>query len=521
MLTRRELLQTLLALAGSWAALPSTSRAAPTGTSAAPFSYDWLRSEARRLAAKPYIAPSENLPAWVEQLDWDAYQSIRFDPQHALWRAEGLPFQARLFHLGLYFKHAVQIHEVVDGLAYPIHYSAGLFDYGERVGQPERLEDIGFAGFRVHVGPDFERDMFSFLGASYFRAVGGTKQYGLSARGLAIDTGLARPEEFPEFRQFWLERPGPESTGVTVHALLDSPSVAGAYRFRITPGEMTLMDVDAALYPRRAVERLGIAPLTSMYQYGENDRRVSDDFRGEIHDSDGLSIHTGSGEWIWRPLVNSPVLRVNSFLDRSPRGFGLLQRDRHFDHYLDDGAWYDLRPSVWVEPIGDWGDGAVQLVEIPTADETFDNIVAFWNPAQGFVPGQEQRFSYRLHWGSQTPIPDPVAAVISTRIGAGGIVGQKNRPPSRKFVIDFEGGRLDGLTAKASVTPVITASRGTLSDQAARPLLGTKAWRCSFDLLSEGDEPVDLRCYLRDDEGGALTETWLYQWTPASARGAC
>jgi periplasmic glucans biosynthesis protein len=295
--------------------------------------------------------------------------------------------------------------------------------------------------------------MFSFLGASYFRAVGGTKQYGLSARGLAIDTGLARPEEFPEFRQFWLERPGPESTGVTVYALLDSPSVAGAYRFRITPGEMTRhghrRGALSASNRRAARDR---APDLDVSVRRERPR-VSDDFRGEIHDSDGLSIHTGSGEWIWRPLVNSPVLRVNSFLDRNPKGFGLLQRDRHFDHYLDDGAWYDLRPSVWVEPIGDWGDGAVQLVEIPTADETFDNIVAFWNPAQGFVPGQEQRFSYRLHWGSQTPMPDPVAAVISTRIGAGGIIGQQNRPPSRKFVIDFEGGRLDGLSAKTSVTP--------------------------------------------------------------------
>jgi periplasmic glucans biosynthesis protein len=516
MLTRRDLLQTILALAGCWASAPLTARTTSQDDAGVPFSYAWLRQEASRLARAPYKAPAENLPSWVTDLDWDAYQSIRFDPQQALWRTEGQPFQARLFHLGLYFKHAVQIHEVVDGLARPIHYSAGLFNYGERVDRPERLEDIGFAGFRVHVGPDFERDMFSFLGASYFRAVGGTKQYGLSARGLAIDTGLAHPEEFPEFRQFWLERPGSESTGVTVYALLDSPSVAGAYRFVVRPGDTTVMDIGASLFPRRAVERLGIAPLTSMYQYGENDKRVSDDFRPEIHDSDGLSIHTGSDEWIWRPLVNSPVLRANSFLDRNPKGFGLLQRDRNFDHYLDDGAMYHLRPSVWVEPIGDWGEGAVQLVEIPTADETFDNIVVFWNPAAGFVPGQEQRFSYRLYWGNEPPARGPGAEVTSTRIGAGGIPGQKNRPSSRKFVIDFVGGRLDQLAPDTRVTPVISVSRGHLSDPAARPLKGTNAWRCNFDLLSDGQEPVDLRCYLRDEQG-ALTETWLYQWTPPRA----
>jgi glucans biosynthesis protein len=252
-----------------------------------------------------------------------------------------------------------------------------------------------------------------------------------------------------------------------------------------------------------------------MFQFGENDRRVSDDFRPEIHDTDGLALWTGMDEWIWRPLVNPPHIRVNSFLDENPRGFGLLQRDRDFDHYQDDGVYYDKRPSVWVEPIGGWGKGAVQLVEIATADETFDNIVAFWNPAEPAEPGKELSFKYRLYWGEKPPFQSAAAQVIATRIGAGGIPGQKQTVPSRKFVIDFRGGRLDQLGKEAKVNAVITASHGTVTAAAARPIKELAGWRCNFDLIVDGKEPVDLRCYLADDQG-ALTETWLYQWTPAA-----
>lgn len=516
-MNRRDLLGRLAALA-TWGLLAPGLRGsraeARGGSEGKPFSKEWLREEAKRLSAQPFQVSAGTLPDWVTGLDWDGYQSIRFRPDHALWAKEKLPFQARLFHLGLFFNHPVVLYEVVQGMASPIHYSKDLFAYDAKLKVPGSVDDIGFAGFRVHAYPDFERDMFSFLGASYFRAVGATKQYGLSARGLAVDTGLSRDEEFPEFRRFWLERPAPKSDRVTIHALLDSPSVVGAYTFEVKPGDSTVMEIEAHLFPRKAIERIGIAPLTSMFQYGENDRRVSDDFRPEIHDSDGVSIRTGADEWIWRPLVNSPVVRTNSFLDTHPKGFGLLQRDRNFDHYQDDGAMYHLRPSAWVEPLGEWGRGAVQLVELPTPDETFDNIVLFWNPEEPFAPGQERVFKYRLSWGSEPPARSSAAIVVSTRIGAGGIPGQKNRIPSRKFVIDFEGGRLDKLAENAKVEPVISASRGEIREPAARPLKGTSAWRCNFDLVSEGMEPVDLRCYLRDAEG-ALTETWLYQWTPA------
>ena len=514
-MTRRELLTRLLTLA-TWGALPPAllfASRAQAGAKGAPFGKEWLIAEAERIARQPYAVPDEKLPAWIAKLDWDGYQSIRFRADRSLWRQEKLPFQARLFHLGLFFKRPVKMHEVVDGVATPIAYSPDLFDFTGKVRAGSGSVD-GFAGFRIHTQADWERDMFAFLGASYFRAVGGSKQYGLSARGLAIDSGMARAEEFPDFRAFWLERPSAASDSVTIHALLDSPSVAGAYTFTVKAGDTTVMDVDTHLFTRQPIERLGIAPLTSMFQHGENDRRMGDDFRPEIHDSDGLALHTGTGEWIWRPVVNSSYVRVNSFLDDNPRGFGLLQRDRNFDHYQDDGTYYDKRPSLWVEPLGGWGKGSVMLVEIPTKDETFDNLVAFWNPADAVQAGQSLQFAYRLHWGG-TPLARPaVAEVVATRTGVGGIPGQKQTVASRKFVIDFKGGKLAGLDHGSKVQPVVSASRGEIRAAAARPFKEIDGWRCNFDLVADGTAPVDLRCYLKDAAGDALTETWLYQWSP-------
>jgi glucans biosynthesis protein len=522
MITRRDLLwRVWVAATGAALGFAGARPARAEGEVGRPFSQAWLRTEARRLAAAPYRTLQGDLPAWLRGLDWDEYQSIRFRPGRSLWYGTGLPFQVRLFHLGLFFRRPVAIHEVVDGRARPVRYARDLFEFGSGIDVPSDPGELGFAGFRVHVAADgFDRDRFAFLGASYFRAVGETLQYGLSARGLAVDTGLERPEEFPEFRSFWLERPTSDANSILVHALLDSPSVSGAYTFRVRPGATTVMEVEAWLYPRKVIARVGIAPVTSMFLHGENDRRVADDFRPEIHDSDGLSIRTGADEWLWRPLVNSPRPWLSSFPEQNPKGFGLLQRDRNFDHYQDDGANYHLRPSLWVEPLAEWGQGAIQLVELPTADETFDNIVAFWSPEEGFAPGQERCFRYRLYWGSEPPLQNPAARVVATRIGWGGIPGHKDRPPpqaSRKFVIDFDGGPLADLPWEARVEPVVATSRGEIREPAARPvrILGSRIWRANFDLVGAGAEPVDLRCYLRD-ERGTLTETWIYRWAPPS-----
>jgi glucans biosynthesis protein len=480
------------------------------------FDYAWLKGQARALANAPYRPPPTHLPDPVQALNWDQYQAIRYRPDHALWARDGRHFQVKFFHLGLYFKTPVRMYEVVDGQAQELAYDPAMFDYGLSGLEGSRLpKDLGFAGFRVLFHTDLERDLAAFLGASYFRAVGGEMQYGLSARGLAIDCGMERAEEFPVFTAFWLERPAPEAGNLTVYALMDSASLAGAYRFTIAPAATLVMQVDAALYPRQAIARLGVAPLTSMFQYGENDRRAVQDWRPEIHDSDGLAMWTGSGEWIWRPLLNPASLRFNAFVDQNPRGFGLLQRDRNFDHYQDDGAFYNRRPSLWVEPTSGWGKGSIQLVEIPTLDETADNIVAFWNPADQPQPGQELLFGYRLHWGAQMPARPPLAHVVATRTGLGGIVGQKRTYFSWRFVVDFAGGNLPMLGKDVKVEPLITASRGQIEIPSARPLEAVQGYRAMFDLKPSDDStaPVDLRLYLRAN-GQPLTETWLYQWTP-------
>lgn len=481
-----------------------------------PFDYARLKGRARAMADRPHVPPSSDLPEAVRALDYDRYQTIRHLPEHGLWAGSRLPYDVRFFHLGLFFRTPVHVYEVIDGYAREIAYDAAMFDYGRSGLDALQLpEGLGFAGFKLLSEADPLRDVAAFLGASYFRAVGSEMQYGASARGLAIDTGMARAEEFPSFIAFWLERPRADATSAVVYALLDSPSVAGAYRFEIGTRASLTMHVDAALYPRAEIERLGIAPLTSMFLHAENDRRVANDWRPEIHDSDGLSMWTGAGEWIWRPLENPGALRFNAYQDENPRGFGLLQRDRDFYHYQDDGAYYDRRPSVWVEPRSGWGKGWVQLVELSTPDETFDNIVAFWHPAQRPRPGQELLYSYRLHWGARVPQPGGPARAVATRTGLGGVIGRPRTYYSRRFVVDFAGSALSGLGDEAPVEPVITVSGGQIEVPAARPLHAIEGYRVSFDVrpAEQTAGPIDLRLFLRLD-GRALTETWLYQWTP-------
>jgi glucans biosynthesis protein len=501
----------------AWSSLAAAAGLKPVGSAQA-FDYPWLKGRARALAEKPYQVRNTTLPPGIDKLSWDQHQAIRFRDDHALWGNDKRRFVAKFFHLGLYFKSPVRMYEVASGQAQELAYDSAMFDYGNSGVKGETLPpDLCFAGFRLNFHTDPVRDVAAFLGASYFRAVGGEWQYGQSARGLAIDTAQAFPEEFPDFIGFWLEQPDPQSSSLTVYALLDSPSISGAYRFVITPGDTQTMDLDVALYPRKVIDRLGIAPCTSMYQTGENDRRMAWDWRPEIHDTDGLAIHSGSGEWIWRPLTNPAQLQFNSFQDTNPRGFGLMQRDRNFDHYQDDGVFYDRRPSLWVQPRGNWGAGAVQLVEIPTVDETFDNIVAFWNPATKPQPGQELLLAYRLYWGGEPPPTRamPLARCVATYTGLGGVVGQKRNYYARRFAVDFAGGDFALLGDKVKVEAMISVSRGTVELVSARPQGAINGWRAMFDLRPDGDStaPIDIRMHLQSD-GQVLTETWLYQWAP-------
>jgi glucans biosynthesis protein len=420
----------------------------------------------------------------------------------------------QFFHLGRYFREPVRMHVVEGRQAREILYSADYFDIPDD-SPALAVEDVaGFAGFRI-MREDLRTDWISFLGAAYFRTDGADSQYGLSARAIAIDAGLPSPEEFPRFTEFYVEDGGSPDTDAVIYALLDGPSVAGAYRIAARNDEGQVLEVSSALYFRNPVGRLGIAPLTSMYWYSESNRAQAFDWRPEVHDSDGLGIATGAGERIWRPLNNPDRIVTSSFADENNRGFGLIQRDRAFENYQDDGVFYNRRPSVWVEPIGDWGKGAVQLIELPSQDEIYDNIVAYWQPDALPAAGDALQFDYRLHWGRTGPEPAEVARTVATRVGAGGVPGQPRPADQVRYVIDFDGASLKGLTAKDGVEGDIWVGEGaSIIRSYALPIVGSGRWRLTFDLQPEPDaDTVDMRAFLRAGDK-ALTETWLGQLHP-------
>ncbi len=498
---------------------PSLARAAQTTPRFGPrqpFTFDGLRQRAKELAAEPHVSPPP-APEVVTKIDFDAAQKIKFRARRALWRDGPEAYPVRLFHLNEYNTLPVRIHVVAGGMAREVLYSSEDFDYGDTRLADSLPADLGYSGFRVMDGDHQETDWLAFQGASYFRSCGAEGQYGASARGIAIDTAMPAPEEFPRLTEFWLAEPETGGELITIYALLDGPSVTGAYRFDATRTSGAVTDVTAEVFARKDVARLGLAPLTSMYWYGANDKRLATDWRPEIHDSDGLAMWTGNGERIWRPLFNPPSVRTNSFLDKDPKGFGLMQRDRAFESYQDDGAFYNRRPSIWVEPVGDWGEGAVQLVEIPTSDEIHDNVVAYWQPAKPVKKGDRLEFSYRLYWQNGEPKPPTnLGRVVATRTGAGGVPGRPlpDDLTKRKFVIDFAGGPLKAMQPRFDVTPVVTATNGTVDNAYVIKVVGTDRWRALFDLSADGKTPVDLRCYLLlGDE--TLSETWIYQFLPA------
>jgi glucans biosynthesis protein len=475
-----------------------------------PFSFDRLSRLAKMRAGEAYKAPSAPAADLLNRIDFDAVQKIRFRPEYALWNGAPSRLPVSFFHLNKYAVEPVKIYALAGGMAREILYGSQYFDYGGTGLDMKLPADAGFSGFRVMNGQSSPIDWLAFQGASYFRSSGSEDQYGASARGIAINTALSTTEEFPRFSHFWLEEQGQT---VIIYALLDGPSITGAYRFDAVKGDSVVMQVHAELFARADIARLGIAPLTSMYWYGENTRATSPDWRPEIHDSDGLALWTGTGERIWRPLNDPRTLQTNSFADKSPKGFGLMQRDRSFENYQDDGAFYNKRPGIWVEPRGDWGEGAVQLIEIPTDDETHDNIVAYWQPKSSVSAGDSFKLDYKLYWQDREPgMNDARARIIATRRGRGGIPGVTPPPAGKqKFVIDFQGGPLSQMEARFDVIPVVTTSRGKIENAYVIKVVGTDRWRAFFDLAVDGTAPVNLRCFLRLD-GKALSETWLYQY---------
>ncbi|WP_166312635.1 glucan biosynthesis protein [Acetobacter estunensis] len=512
---RRDLLR-----AGSGAAfaalatdfLASSARAAesaPIVPASVPFDHETVTRMARELAAKPYSAPEQSLPKALDNLNFDQFRSIEYRPDQALWHGQNLAFDVEFFHRGFLYRPRIAIHEVVDGKSTAVPYTPDLFNFGDPMLRV--TDDLGFAGLRLRYAintPGVMEECAVFLGASYFRAVAKGQNYGLSARGFADGTGDPKGEEFALFRAFWLEKPQPGVDSIVIHALLDSPSLAGAFRFTIRPGDTTIFDVQSALFPRVKIEQSGIAPLTGMFYFDANDRNHIDDWRPAAHDSEALQIWTGSDLQLYRPLRNPLDLQFSAFTDISPRGFGLMQRRRSFHDFEDLALDYEKRPSLWIEPIGDWGAGAVDLVEIPTPNEVNDNIVSFWRPKEPLQAGHEYTYTYRMYWGWDVPFPTDLARIGATREGA--VTDHKD---GRFFAIDFTGGPVadKGQDAKFHLIP--NTSAGTIRNVVVEPNPNINGWRTTFEFYP-GDAKLAEMSVVLADEQGPVSEQWMYRWTP-------
>lgn len=519
---RRSLLKSAAAAAALLIESGVTQAATGKGLQFGPahrFSFALLKEQARKLAREPYVAPPHPAPEIVSSIDYEAWGKIKFDMNQALYADGPGRFPVSFFHLGMFFRKAVAMHVVAAGHEREIIYEPSYFDMPADSPARHLPKGAGFAGLRVQEARDAtldwrKNDWLAFLGSDYFRAIGALHQYGLSCRAVALDVAVAdKPEEFPDFTHIYIDESGPEN-GLTLYALLEGPSIVGACKMAAIRGKGVIMDIEQMLCLRHDVSRFGIAPLTSMYWFSETLKPTAVDWRPEVHDSDGLAMWTGGGERLWRPLNNPAHVMASAFLDHDPRGFGLMQRDRNFDHY-QDGVFYDRRPSLWVEPKGKWGKGSVQLVEIPTDDEIHDNIVAMWVPEQPMTAGTEMDMGYRLYWLADEPFPSPLARCVATRLGNGGQPGTPRPKGVRKFMVEFLGGSLGSLPYGVKPEPVLWASRGTFSYiyTEAVPDDVPGHWRAQFDLTVSGDAPVEMRLFLRA-KGKTLSETWTYQYHP-------
>ena len=494
----------------AWAGRVGEALALEPGEPPVPFSWDILKEKARALGEKPFN-PDQYKVAETDGLNYDRYRAINFDPEKAVWRNAGLHFRMQLFHGGYIYKEPVDISIVQDGQASRIPYTEEFYQFGPKEKEVHVPEGSRFySGFRFHAPIYNETEYSEFLvfqGASYFRGKAKGQTYGLSARGLAVNTAQQGDEEFPVFRAFWVEKPKPDSNVVTVYALLDSKSVSGAYRFVTTLKSDCIQDIECQLYPRTEMKWVGIAPFSSMFFFGPNDQTHFDDFRPRVHDSDGLSIHTGNGDWIWRPIVTARHILYSVFFDNNPKGFGLIQRERRFDQFQDIGAAYQDRPSAWVEPQGQWGEGSVDLIELPTGTEYADNIVAFWRPKEPLRPGGDYNYSYRLTWLYQAPEPIELAKILQTRVGEG------LAPGSRFMLIDFAGGQISENAEEEMWDFDVHASAGFIKGYSVVPHPFIDGKRIGIEYHPDGDKVADLSFQIRR-MGTPVSEKWVYRWAP-------
>ncbi len=500
------------------------------GAETAEINLDYVAQRALERAQTPFHSPAADLPAVLrpDSLTYDKYRIIEFRHDHALWAADKLPFRIEFFHPGYIYHEPVKVNEFNSLHTQPIRFVQDFFDYHQLDIAKSIPVDTGYAGFRVLNQlnePGKWDELGSFLGASYFRLLGKNERYGESARGLALDSGETdRPEEFPLFTDWWLGKPENDDNGLHLFAILDSVSCVGAYEFFIRPGETTTASIKAVIYlrepdqikavnkDRKPLKTIGMAPLTSMFWFGKNTERKPDDYRTEVHDSDGLLVHMGNGEVFWRPLDNPPGMRHQVFNAPNVKGFGLLQRERNFSAYQDMFNLYHQVPSVWVEPDGNWGEGSLHLLELSTGYEGLDNIVAFWDPKDKPAPLKPYRFGYTLYWeGQGADLRRSEDRVVATHVGA-----DSQFPGATQFVIDFSGPQFDQIPAdKPPVAIANCSGTAKVVDNFVVRNVYSNTWRVFLKLQPQKDnhDPIDLRCTLQQGTN-VIGETWTYQWSP-------
>lgn len=498
-------LSILLGLLLALPAISAQSRVAVKAPADVPFSFDLVIAEAKRRAAAPFSPQRGSMPAWLQKLSPEQYLHMKFNPEADIWRRDASPFRMDLLPVGFNFKTTVRISIVEEGKVRDVAANTSMFEFGAATPTPPTNAVLPLSGFRIRGHLDSRKswdDFLVFQGASYFEAIAQNQVFGLKARGLAVGTAEPSGEEFPAFTHFWVVRPNKDAAGIDIYALLESQSTSGAFRFTVTPGRETSTDVDMTLFPRASVNVYGIAPLTSMFLFDETNRGRLDDYRPEVHDSDGLQITTHTGERVWRPLANPAKLQISTFTNDMPQGFGLVQRSRNPQDFEDLDAHYERRPSVWIEPRSDWGPGAVELVEIPSGRATNDNIVALFRPASDLRPAHAVHFAYRITWLGQPKPPKGFGETLATRSGAS-LDGKR-----RIFQIDFVGAgdKVEGLRLDLS------ASAGKLSNLTLVPNPSIKGMRASFEIDPRDADLIELRLRVMRGEQ-PVTETWIYRWT--------
>ena len=515
MLKRRDFLRAALGgvTAGSTVAAtaPAFAQTPPPTSPAQPalarFDPGSVADMAAELAKKPFKAPSAALPDPFSHLTYDQYVAIKTRLGSRIWGAENVGFALEPLHRGFLFAAPMAINIVENGAARRLVYKASDFDFG-RLATPPNLPNLGFSGFRVlQSHPQTPpAEVAVFQGATFFRAIANGQNFGAMARGLSIRTADARGEEFPIFREVWIETPNLAANALVIHALLDSQSVAGAYRFTLRPGDMTIMDTECTLFARAALDNIGLAAMTGTHLLGPLAPHVPD-ARPRVYDFSGLQMLTGRGEWIWRPISNRETLQISSFMDQNPAGFGVMQQERDFELFLDDDQHWELRPSLWVEPIGDWGPGSVDLIEIPSESEINQNVIVYWRPKTALQPGAGAPFAYRQFWCWSPPKRPSLASVAISRSGrAPGSLDSR-----RRFLVEFTGAVFADPSVRKNAN--VTASPGSIISVRTFASPASKTFRVVFDLDGAGQSGSELRLVIESD-GKPISETWLYRWTP-------